>query len=370
MQQPNLKSRRAAHWLSLGPILFAGVVLSEAAVMAQTVGGLIRSPFFVRSYGGKCLDFGAPPQVTGSPVFIYDCNGTIAQQVSIEEVDDRHQVILRAGDRVIGVKEDLVNGLPTATPIPGVSSDAEEPLELQNDSSRTKVLSRTQVFALDGDSIMLAADRNRVVQVQNNRGANRTPLVLGGRDLDDSEFWTFTAANGIPGKLTNGFVSVPQEKDFVSAVSDAHWNTVIQVDGGVNLKNLPPLEIPAGVTIRGDRRNTNLGPQLWAPNDRDQCGGNDNNCGGMLEINGDSVRITGLRIEGPTRSLDTNLVVNFGIVAHDQYNSIIDHNDLSNWTEAAVNVVGDGPEAKDDKSLDPRYARPQRVRITRNFIPS
>src|SRR4051794_36228263 len=59
-----------------------------------------KPPFFIRSYGGKCLDFGAPPQVVGGPVFIYGCNNTIAQQVRIEEVDAQHNVILRAGDKV------------------------------------------------------------------------------------------------------------------------------------------------------------------------------------------------------------------------------------------------------------------------------
>src|SRR5262249_19540411 len=61
------------------------------------------STFFVRSYGGKCLDFGASPQVGGAPVFIYDCNRTIAQQIRIEEINDRHEVILHAGTMVLGI---------------------------------------------------------------------------------------------------------------------------------------------------------------------------------------------------------------------------------------------------------------------------
>lgn len=46
------------------------------------------SVFEIKNYGGKCLDFGAPPQVNGAPVFIYECNGTIAQEVRLQEVNE------------------------------------------------------------------------------------------------------------------------------------------------------------------------------------------------------------------------------------------------------------------------------------------
>src|SRR3990172_8131622 len=75
---------------------------------------LVQPPaFYVRSYGGKCLAFHPPPHrpiggvsslLGGSPVFIDDCNGTAAQQVGVEEIKDRHEVILRAGSGVIGKK--------------------------------------------------------------------------------------------------------------------------------------------------------------------------------------------------------------------------------------------------------------------------
>src|SRR5262249_55777106 len=60
-----------------------------------------------RRDGGKCLEFGAPPPqphqaIIGNPLFISDCNGTAAQQVRVEEINDRHEVILRMGNGVIG----------------------------------------------------------------------------------------------------------------------------------------------------------------------------------------------------------------------------------------------------------------------------
>src|SRR5262245_8297198 len=93
--------------LSVATLLFK----PRTAAMAQTAPA---PAFTVRSYGGKCLDFGKLsklPIVTGfggAPVVIADCNGSTAQQVRIEELTDRpgHLVILRAGSGVIGKKQE------------------------------------------------------------------------------------------------------------------------------------------------------------------------------------------------------------------------------------------------------------------------
>lgn len=332
-------------------------------------------PFAVVSYGGKCLDFGPPPQVSGAPVFLYGCNGTIAQQVLVQEINSRHEVILRAGTKVIGVRggsappvlsrgvnpnlsEHLVQNQAFVLAVP------EPPLELQDEQNRQTVLSSGagQIFALDGDSMILAADRTKVVKVQSNRGKDRTPLVLERRDLADNEFWTFVATDKSNRKPTSGFVRVPREKDFVSAVSGAHPGTVIEVDlVSIDLSNVS-LPIPEGVTIRSNRRGTNFGAELrtgrMAAN------------GSLLEVAGQDVRITGIRLRGPSRSTDRYGTESIGIAAHDSsVRTIIDHNDLSDWPRAAVSVSGnDGYLNRCPvPSRDPR-ALPQNVRVTRNFI--
>jgi hypothetical protein len=92
--------------------------------------------FFVRGYGGKCLDFGPPPQVSGAPVFIYDCNGTVAQQVRVEEINSRHDIILRAGDKVISVKSVLVIAPPEQSATQLVAQlETETPLDRQYPNS-------------------------------------------------------------------------------------------------------------------------------------------------------------------------------------------------------------------------------------------
>ncbi len=324
--------------------------------------------FSVVSYGGKCLDFGAPPQVSGAPVFIYGCNGTIAQQIEVREVNNRHEVILRAGTKVIGVKGSAVLARDTAPIVKGgdvrgpMYTTFDGPLQLQDEPGPMGP-APGQIFALDGDSIILAADRTRVVKVQGNRGANRTPLILGSRELADAEFWTFVATDKSNRKPTSGFVRVPQEKDFVRAVSEAPPGTVIEVDpsASIDLPNVYLL-IPEGVTIRSNRRGTNFGGELRTA----KLSAN----GTLLEIAGNDVRITGLRVKGPSRSTEISQVSFRGILIRDNLylRTIIDHNDISDWTGQAVDVWGaDQPDVCGD-FRDPRGSRPNNARVARNFI--
>jgi len=91
----------------------AGALERQAVAPGQVAAESLVKTFYVRSHGGKCLDFGAPPQVSGSPVFLYGCNGKIAQHVRIEELSGPgHLVILRAGTKVIGVKPEAERPLP------------------------------------------------------------------------------------------------------------------------------------------------------------------------------------------------------------------------------------------------------------------
>src|SRR5262245_61594663 len=363
---------------------------AQTAVLTQIVGvPLSNNTFTVRSYGGKCLEFGPPhpaphQAILGNPLFISDCNGTAAQKVRVQEVNDRHEVILRMGNGVIGKNVIPVVILQTsATAQPGAdsveqassaalgsTSTADQiPLEVQSYTG-----SEGQIFALDGDSVILAADRNLVIEVQNHRGANGTPLVLGHRDLDDSEFWTFTATDGAARKPTSGFVRISQtgnsadgelraRADFLNAVYGAKSGTVIELDPSVslNLTYTPPLPIKAGVTIRGDRRGTHPGPELSTANQYAT--------EGILNIDGDDVRITGLRLRGPSDSPDGDDRSAIGIVAHDDQftRTIIDHNEMSAWTHAAVQVRGDDSSTECRDHRDPR-TRPQNVLVARNFI--
>src|SRR5262245_32858772 len=105
MKTLNLKKFALVNLLLLSLLLLGAAFLprTQTSATAQTrvIVAPVKPPFFVRSYGGKCLDFGPPPQASGSPVFIYSCNGTVAQQVIVQEINDRREVVLHAGNKVI-----------------------------------------------------------------------------------------------------------------------------------------------------------------------------------------------------------------------------------------------------------------------------
>ena len=328
--------------------------------------------FYVQSYMGKCVEFTPPthPEISsttiigGTPVFVNDCNRTAAQQVRVEELKDRpgHLVVLHVGGLVIGRKVNLVFTQQASTSAQSASTSiTPAPLEAQAYTG-----SEGQIFALDGDSIILAADRSLIVEIQNGHNANKMPLVLGPRDLADSEFWSLIAADGSSRRPTSGFVRVSQATEFVNAIQSATPGTVVEVDpnASINLTGHPVISIPDGVTIRGDRRGTLMGPEVWTSNALD---------GTLLGIDGIDVRITGLRLRGPSRSTDEDSPKARGII-FDRGNllysgAIVDHNDISDWPIAGVDVRGgdlsDTCQAGDDQRP---LSRPVNVRVARNFI--
>jgi hypothetical protein len=165
------------------------------------------------------------------------------QQIAVEEINARREVLLRAGTRYLGV----TGNVPAA----------RLPLELQDYNGGPG-----QVFALDGDSIIVAADRSLVVEIANGRGANGTPLVLGLRDLADTEFWDFNAADGRDQAPTLGFKRVSTTDGLQHALRTAQWGDVIQIERGATpilLADMPQEGIRGGVTLRGNRRGISLG---------------------------------------------------------------------------------------------------------------
>src|SRR5262249_625110 len=128
-----------------------------------------------------------------------------------------------------------------------------------------------------------------------------------------------------------------------------------------NLTDTPPLQIPAGVTIRGDRRGTNPGPELATANKYAQ----------MFDVRGDDVRITGLRLRGPSTDSTGDDRAAIGIDAHDDLftRTIIDDKEMSAWTYGDVRVTGDDISTVCNPldHRDPR-SRPQNVIVARNFI--
>jgi hypothetical protein len=321
--------------------------------------------------GGKCLDY--QPEVTGSPVVLNDCPA--ADPVVVDMIPgQRHEVFLRAGSKVIGVRRPPIIILST----PSTASWEELPLELQDPATDAHGLAN-QTFAIDGDSIIFAANRNLVAKVQNARGRNGSPIVVGFRNLSIEEFWDMRATDGSARFPTAAFKRVTAAEEllatistfgcpdfgFPCAASEPEPGHVIVVDGFIELpRGLPSFLLPAGVTIRGDRRGIVLANLIRKPD----AGKDFEN---LFEVVGNNVRITGLRIQGPSRSSSGDQEQSNGIVVqeHLRQGTIIDHNDISDWTWRGVNVIG-GQDSANLECTDFTHpsTRVNHTWIARNFI--
>jgi hypothetical protein len=242
--------------------------------------------FFVHDLGHRCLDFGAEAAwKVGGPVYIYSCNGTVAQQVRVKEIDsDTHDVQLMVQSRFcIGVR--------------GGKMMLDEPLELQACGTN----SPAQRFALDGDAILVGrqaagdrVSREYVIAPKKETTNLTTPLVVSTRVVNDAEYFRFQPVSNPALKPTSGFVTVDSEPGLENALA-LGWGTVIEVDPAEPLVlNGPfPKFIHAGETIRGYRKYLSQGPQIVACTTQKV---------EAFEVSEDNVRITGLRLHGPLNS--------------------------------------------------------------------
>ncbi len=235
-----------------------------------------------------------------------------------------------------------------------------------------------QIFALDGDSIILDAKPELVVRLSNAITKPGTPVALGERWLGDDELWDFVPPAGAVGSPTRGFVTVSDSAGFVAALAAAGANTVIQLTPGAELdfQDLDcPFEIPAGVTVRGSRRGTLFGPQFWLK--QGHLSTPTQTCEpGLFLVDQPRSRITGLRIRGPGRDPNGQMPpmkgVNVVAVSSPAPNrriylrAIVDHNDISDWGVSAVDLQG--PD--DDDVVCPLAPQTDLgfVRILRNYI--
>src|SRR5262249_36195908 len=85
--------------------LFAAAAITIVVTFAPALGfaqsELDPSLFRVKSYGGKCLDYGHPFQHSPPLVYLNDC--AWAKPIRVVEMNERHEVILHAGPKVLGI---------------------------------------------------------------------------------------------------------------------------------------------------------------------------------------------------------------------------------------------------------------------------
>jgi hypothetical protein len=349
------------------PVIFAVFAVPVATHTAQwsRVYPIPHGPFYIQSNNGKCLTYGsgmveigfdspAMSQDTNTAVYLADCassggslpNQLALQRIVVKELNANHEVFLQAGTKVVGVMANFLLG--------GV------PLELQ-----TYTGAAGQIWVLDGDSLILKANRNLVVELKDGRTRGSTPIVIGDRDLDDAEFWSFVAVDGTNKKPTQGFVTASNASELKARADAASWGTVIEIEGDVSipLDNVAAVQVRSGVTIRGDRRGIRPGAELTFDTYPQ--------IGRMLEVTGDYARVTGLRLRGPSPTKDVRDWTTGVLVDDNLYDwTIIDHNELSGWTQAAVEVTSHTAyNASTDTECDPNLPVGARTtRVFRNFL--
>jgi hypothetical protein len=281
--------------------------------------------FYIKPLGGRCVDFGGEAfWRAGAPVFVHGCNGSAAQHVRIKEIaDGTHDVELR-------VRDLFCIGTRGGPPSPGRA------LELQQCNG-----SAAQRFAIDGDAILMGsqasgrASREYVIELEQGRTANHTPLVVGARDVTDAEYFRFEAVDGGAGRPHTGFVKVVNDLTLDAALARG-WGTVIEVDDTqrVVLTGRFSRRINAGVTLRGYRKHTYQGPEMLQGLDLAEP---------AFVIDADNVRVTGLRLRG-RQDFGDGQEASAIDVASDPGGAdrrvLLDHLDIGYWTGSAIGGAG------------------------------
>jgi hypothetical protein len=173
--------------------------------------------------------------------------------------------------------------------------------------------------------------------------------------------------------LAPSFLSLLQQVNGPPPSQPAGPGTVIKIAPGtsIDFTGLNAVEVPTGVTIRGDRRGTSYPPELSIGPRTDAI---------IFGVAGDDVRITGLRLLGPNtaRKTESGQQLSWAIRVPQQNADgafpqfarvIIDHNDISDRVAAGVEV--DGPDDDGGGCSIQKYGFQGRVpntHITHNFI--
>jgi parallel beta-helix repeat protein len=266
-----------------------------------------------------------------APVFIFPCNGSLAQQIRVVEIDSSHDVTLRTANSsfCFGVK------VP-----PGSDIRLGYVLELQTCNGST-----AQRFALDGDSIMVGnqgrgqrVSRDFVIETFNRSTLDRTLLSTNERDVSDAQYFRFFAVDGSNARPHSGFVAATYDGDLDWALKQG-WGTVVEVT-----RSFPLIRgaktIPEGVTLRGYRKFTDNGPELSHPNSAWAICDTElkRPCAFMLQNNS---RITSLRLRGPGPPLGDLAIQAIFIRENVQYTNVtVDHVDAWDWSGSAIEFLG------------------------------
>ncbi|HUQ01614.1 MAG TPA: FG-GAP-like repeat-containing protein [Kofleriaceae bacterium] len=313
--------------------------------------------FKIQSLGNRCVDAGAVNTDGVGPLVIRTCSSAQSQIFQFAELDAMHDVMIKpfTSSRCVGVNGALAEGKRVT-------------LEPCNTSSPG------QRFAWDGDALLMGTQaagvnvsRNLTFETLDGDTRENTPIEVDHRDLSDAEFWRVIPISANQRQYPHtGFVIVGDEIQLQQALVGPAWGRVIVVapmaTDDIVLRTIPDRQVlPDGATLRGNRKFVFNGQRLVVPEDRPLA---DTITDTYFLRLGDRARVTGLRIEGNHAA---HGVHNWGLEIGDPYavspppptpldpappfpappNAIIDHVDLSHWSEAQIQVWGSHAGSRD-----------------------
>lgn len=330
-------------------------------------------PYFeIHALGDRCVDAGSVNSDGVGDLVIRPCTGATSQIFRFSEVDATHDVVIASytSSRCIAMAGSAVAG--------------------RRLTLRPCALTAAQRFAWDGDALMAGTQtygfervsRDLVIEPLDADTRSGTPVVLGHRDLSDAEYWWLKPV-GNATRPHSGFVTVHSDYELGIALRDGTWGTVIEAapvnTDDIWLQSIATRQVlHAGVTLRGNRKRLFNGTRLVVPNDRVIPEGEY-----FMRLE-DHARVTGLRIEG--NDSGGGGVGVWGLMIGDPYTephtdapyAIVDHVDISHWSETSIIVWGahEGYWYDDELTqrrnrfecpLEPDRAEP-RSKIVGNFI--
>jgi hypothetical protein len=329
------------------PLLLITLGACGVPATAEVTSTLSETAFVIHALGNRCIGV-ADRNETGLTLVIQRCDGSISQMFFTGELDGRHDIQL----------------VPAATPNQCVTILG--PLAPGAHLGVTPCFATpTQRFAFDGDALMVGAQpsptepitRDFVIEPLESNTNEGTPVVVGTRDLDDAEYWRMVPVDDKSSKARphSGFVTIETDVDLALYLAFAHWGQVLELDPlddetVIALTSFPfaTVSVPPGVTLRGGRKFMDNGVLLDVPDDREE-----EQKGFLLKVE-DYARVTQLRLEG-VPSTDEKFIM-FGIQigtevdkdpAPDPTHVIVDHVELSHWTESAISMFGAYPSPYD-----------------------
>ncbi len=146
---------------------------------------------------------------------------------------------------------------------------------------------------------------------------------------------------------------VHNEAELRRALENARFGSTVHVRSNIVLSPEGGIRIPSGVTLKGNRNESVFaeGPSITMT-------GFPYAAFHIEEAN--HVRVTGLRIFGPSRSKSRGQVHTRGLYIHDSEDIRIDNNEFAGWTESAISVSNTRRRIS--------YNDVERMRIHDNYI--